>query len=66
MFHSVFSICWYPKEVGTNGSEEVDLSWRREQGGKDSMLPSSVALYRALGEGIALIRGVSSHLKDPD
>lgn len=58
---------WNPKETGSNASEGNDfLVRRRESRQKERKLSSSVTLYRLLSEGVALIKGGSSHLKDPD
>lgn len=66
MSQLVFSRHWNPKEVVSNASEGIDLLQRQEQAGKEQNLPSSMSIYSLLEEGMAQIRGVSSHLKDPD
>lgn len=58
---------WNPKEAGSNACEGNDLLVRgRESRLKERKLFSSVTLYRLLAEGVTQIKGVSSHLKDPD
>ena len=61
----VFSVCWNPKEAGSNASEGMDVLARQEQGEKEQKLPFSVSLYRLPAEGMAQthITYVSLHIK---
>lgn len=51
----VFSICWSPKNVGSSGSEGMDVLARLEQ--------SFLLLFLISVEGLAQIKGVPSRLK---
>jgi hypothetical protein len=47
MSQLVFSISWYPKEVGSNASEGMDLLGRVRASRKEMECPSSVPFIEA-------------------
>lgn len=57
----VFSRCWNPK-VGSKASEGMGMLPRREQTGKEQVSFFHVS-PRLPAEGVAQMKGVSSHLK---
>jgi hypothetical protein len=63
MLQLIFSIHQNAKEVGSNVNKGMDLLGSREQTGKEQKHSSSMFLYTLPAEGVAQIKGGSSHLK---